>query len=182
MSLTRVARQSAWNSLKTWQNTCRITRAWQSPPANPAQSQPTTREPSPNSGGGSFVFPRFPPPSLLVAQTPSTRIFWDTQQSRIGSDTAGLLGSFGIWFWENRFLVSGKKKSTTRIWAVDKVVNKVIHRLWISVWKSPSCLWIPVQHLSTGDSRPLWIKPNSREVTPRRTRSIREPRSTNYIR
>ena len=37
-----------------------------------------------------------------------------------------------------------KKNPQPASGAVEKVVDKVIHRLWISLWKSLACLWIVV--------------------------------------
>jgi len=66
-------------------------------------------------GRGLFVFPAFRhrrylllAKTLTLSQKMSARVPW------VGG-AAGLLG-LCRWFWADSFLVSGKKKSTTRIW------------------------------------------------------------------
>ena len=137
--------------------------------------------PLPRNGAGAFCFPRYTPPSLLAVSENANTFPEDERTSPVGRRRGGATGLMSLVLGG---FISGfgqKKNPQPASWAVDNVVDKVIHRLWISLWKSLACLWIPVQHLSTGDTCPLWIKPNSREFSPR-TRNLREPRSTNRTR
>jgi len=137
--------------------------------------------PLPRNGAGAFCFPRYTPPSLLAVSENANTFPEDERTSPVGRRRGGATGLMSL-------VLGG---------FISGFGQKKIHNPHLGLWKK---LWIklftgcgfrcgnrflacgyPYSVYPPGDTCPLWIKPNSREFSPR-TRNLREPRSTNRTR